>query len=74
MAYVEGRVVHDADSHIFEPPGYAEEYADPAMREQLSEALASGETPAFIDAALANVRRSAALYVVDFWDQADWPV
>jgi predicted TIM-barrel fold metal-dependent hydrolase len=54
MAYVEGRVVHDADSHIFEPPGYAEEYADPAMREQLSEALASGETPAFIDAALAK--------------------
>jgi predicted TIM-barrel fold metal-dependent hydrolase len=54
MPYVEGRVVHDADSHIFEPPGYAEEYADPAMREQLSEALASGETPAFIDAALAK--------------------
>ena len=54
MPYVEGRVVHDADSHIFEPPGYAEEYADPAMREQLSQALASGETPAFIDAALAK--------------------
>jgi predicted TIM-barrel fold metal-dependent hydrolase len=54
MPYVEGRVVHDADSHIFEPPGYAEEYADPAIREQLSQALANGETPAFINAALAK--------------------
>lgn len=35
MAYIEGRVVHDADSHIFEPPGYAERYADPGMRETL---------------------------------------
>ena len=26
-----------------------------------------------IDAALANVKRGAAFYVVDFWDQADWP-
>ena len=26
-----------------------------------------------IDAALANIRRGAAFYVVDFWDQADWP-
>ena len=39
MPYVEDRVVHDADSHIFEPPGYAEQYADPAMRETLSQAL-----------------------------------
>ena len=29
MPYVEGRVVHDADSHIFEPPGYAEELRRP---------------------------------------------
>jgi len=26
-----------------------------------------------IDAALANVKRGAAFYVVDFWDQAGWP-
>jgi hypothetical protein len=27
MPYVEGRTVHDADSHIFEPPGTAERQA-----------------------------------------------
>jgi S-adenosylmethionine-diacylgycerolhomoserine-N-methlytransferase len=26
-----------------------------------------------IDAALANVKRGAAFYVVDFWDQGGWP-
>jgi S-adenosylmethionine-diacylgycerolhomoserine-N-methlytransferase len=26
-----------------------------------------------IDAALANVKRGSAFYVVDFWDQGDWP-
>ena len=29
--------------------------------------------PQAIDAALVNIKRGAALYVVDFWDQADWP-
>jgi S-adenosylmethionine-diacylgycerolhomoserine-N-methlytransferase len=29
--------------------------------------------PQAIDAALANIKRGAALYVVDFWDQGDWP-
>jgi predicted TIM-barrel fold metal-dependent hydrolase len=52
MPYVEGRVVHDADSHIMEPPGYAEEYADPSVRERLTAALDTGRRPAFIEAAL----------------------
>jgi uncharacterized protein len=54
MPYVEGRIVHDADSHVFEPPGYAEEYADPALRERLREALGSDERPSFIDKVLAK--------------------
>jgi len=29
--------------------------------------------PKAIDAALANVKRGAAFYVVDFWDQGGWP-
>ena len=29
--------------------------------------------PQAIDAALANIKRGAAFYVVDFWDQAGWP-
>jgi hypothetical protein len=27
MPYIEGRVVHDADSYIFEPPGTVERFA-----------------------------------------------
>jgi uncharacterized protein len=45
MAYVEGRLVYDADSHIHEPPGYAEEYADPSDREALAERLATYRRP-----------------------------
>ncbi len=56
MPYVEGRVVHDADSHIFEPPGYAEEHADPKVRERLREALGEGESKSFIDSVLAKQR------------------
>jgi S-adenosylmethionine-diacylgycerolhomoserine-N-methlytransferase len=29
--------------------------------------------PQAIEAALANLKPGAALYVVDFWDQGDWP-
>src|SRR5688500_1518272 len=54
MPYVEGRTVHDADSHIFEPPGHAEEYADPRHREALRAALRSDDRPSVIDKALAK--------------------
>jgi uncharacterized protein len=56
MPYVEGRVVHDADSHIFEPPGYAERYADPKDREALAEALGARESPKFIESVLEKQR------------------
>src|SRR3954470_16503426 len=45
MAYVEGRLVYDADSHIHEPPGYAEQYADPSIRSELAERLATFRRP-----------------------------
>ena len=32
MAYIEGRVVHDADAHIMETPNWLREYADPDVR------------------------------------------
>ena len=56
MPYVEGRVVHDADSHIFEPPGFAEGYADPALREPLAAALRPilGDQQAAFDDGLAR--------------------
>jgi uncharacterized protein len=54
MPYVEGRLIHDADSHIFEPPGYAEDYTDPAMRDRLREALKSGGQSALFEKVLAK--------------------
>ncbi|HUP85679.1 MAG TPA: amidohydrolase family protein [Acidimicrobiales bacterium] len=52
MPYVEGRTVHDADSHIFEPPGYAEEYADPEHREALRTKLRSDGPAPFFEKAI----------------------
>ncbi|HEY0476489.1 MAG TPA: amidohydrolase family protein [Kofleriaceae bacterium] len=59
MPYVEGRIVHDADSHIFEPPGTAERHADPAIRERLAEALRSLAWSAAAEAAVAQQRDPA---------------
>jgi uncharacterized protein len=56
MAYVEGRLVYDADSHIHEPPGYAEQYADPSVRAQLGERLATFRKAPGIDEAVAKQR------------------
>src|SRR5262245_49597884 len=58
MPYAAGRVVHDADSHIFEPPGTAERYADPAIRARLAEALRLSWPPA-VEAAVAQQRDAA---------------
>lgn len=59
MPYNEGRVVHDADSHIFEPPGTAERHADPGIRDRLAEALRSLAWTPEAEAALARQRDAA---------------
>ncbi|HEX7942172.1 MAG TPA: hypothetical protein VF488_10230, partial [Gemmatimonadaceae bacterium] len=59
MAYVEGRVVHDADSHIFEPPGTAERHADPGIRDRLAEALRGLAWGPAVQAAVAQQRDPA---------------
>ena len=35
MAYIEGRVVHDADAHIMEWPTWLADYADPQWRDRI---------------------------------------
>ena len=35
MPYAEGRVFHDADSHIMEPPDRIEGYSDPSIRDRI---------------------------------------
>jgi predicted TIM-barrel fold metal-dependent hydrolase len=54
MPYVDDRLVYDADSHIHEPPGYAEHYADPDVRDRLAERLATFRRPPGVDEAIAK--------------------
>jgi predicted TIM-barrel fold metal-dependent hydrolase len=35
MPYIEGRVVHDADAHIMEPPSWLRDHADPDIRDRI---------------------------------------
>ena len=35
MPYVEGRTVHDADSHVMETPDWLVPWADPGVRERM---------------------------------------
>ncbi len=39
MAYVQGRVMHDADAHIMEVPGFLESYLDAQNREKVTDAV-----------------------------------
>jgi predicted TIM-barrel fold metal-dependent hydrolase len=36
MAYIENRLVHDADAHIMETPSWLRAYADPAIRDRIT--------------------------------------
>src|SRR5262245_55421677 len=54
MPYCEGRIVHDADSHIFEPPGTAERFADPGIRDRLGDALRKLAWSTEVEAAVAR--------------------
>jgi uncharacterized protein len=45
MPYAEGRVVHDADSHVVETPEWFEPYADPHIRGRMSPVYVSAVKP-----------------------------
>jgi hypothetical protein len=36
MPYATGRVVHDADAHLMEPPTWLRDHADPDVRERIA--------------------------------------
>jgi predicted TIM-barrel fold metal-dependent hydrolase len=61
VPYAEGRIIHDADSHIMEEPDWLAGYADPAIRPRLARswepALAPGEGA---EDQLAKIRREHA--------------
>jgi predicted TIM-barrel fold metal-dependent hydrolase len=45
MAYAEGRVFHDADSHVMETPDWLLPYADPPIRARLRPLVLTGVKP-----------------------------
>ena len=52
MSYAEGRIVHDADSHVMETPDWLISYADPEIRPRLEPLSLTGCKPgeeSFID-------------------------
>ncbi|MEM7017665.1 MAG: amidohydrolase family protein [Pseudomonadota bacterium] len=52
MPYIHERIVHDADAHIFEAPGWLEPYVDSALRETLAPYLKINEkVQRFVDKA-----------------------
>ena len=57
MAYVEGRTVYDADSHLMELPDWLESYADPDIRARLRP-LYLGGAGALADRAVAEAATS----------------
>jgi uncharacterized protein len=56
MAYAEGRVYLDADSHVMELPGWIESYADPGIRDRVRP-LQLGAAGALADQAIAEAER-----------------
>jgi predicted TIM-barrel fold metal-dependent hydrolase len=64
MPYIEGRLVHDADAHIMEPPTWLREHADPGIRDriampgyvnELRQTDEHGARPEDFDAAFARI-------------------
>jgi predicted TIM-barrel fold metal-dependent hydrolase len=43
MPYVNDRVIHDADAHVFEAPGWLDPWVDPPLRERLARFTARNE-------------------------------
>lgn len=56
--YAPDRVVHDADSHIMELPGWIESYADPGIRDRIKP-LALGGAGKFAEQAVASAGERA---------------
>jgi predicted TIM-barrel fold metal-dependent hydrolase len=67
MAYIEGRVVHDADAHIMEEPSWLADHADPDVRERLAPWGSGGLAPGEADL-LEHYRQRHA--EPDFLDRA----
>lgn len=63
MPYAEGRIYHDADSHLMEIQGWLAPYADPGMREKL--------LPPYFGAAGRMVEALGKKRDADHWEKVD---
>jgi predicted TIM-barrel fold metal-dependent hydrolase len=59
MSYAEGRIIHDADSHVMETPEWLFSYADPDVRERLEPLKLAGCRPGE-ETAIEDLRRRHA--------------
>ncbi|HEX2849889.1 MAG TPA: amidohydrolase family protein [Acidimicrobiales bacterium] len=59
MPYVEGRTIHDADSHVMETPDWFVDYADPEIRDRLEPLYVSSVKPGE-DSMIEHFRRQHA--------------
>ena len=68
MAYIEGRLVHDADAHIMETATWLQDYADPQFREPLetpdytNELRQLGDNDAMTSDVLAALDQAAEMH------------
>ncbi len=68
MAYIEGRLVHDADAHIMETASWLHDYADPALRsmieapEYTNELRQLGDNDAMTSDVMAAIDKAAELH------------
>jgi predicted TIM-barrel fold metal-dependent hydrolase len=60
MPYAQGRIIHDADSHIMEPPGWLAAHAEPALAERLTERATPERIQSQVDKAKARRTDSEA--------------
>ena len=72
MPYASGRVIHDADAHIMELPGFLEDHLEARYRARVSdEVLFPRDTWPDKDAYDETARRIAAMFHENFAKYAD---
>ncbi|MGA0605114.1 amidohydrolase family protein [Phenylobacterium sp. VNQ135] len=54
MPYAQGRIIHDADSHIMEPPGWLVAHAEPSLAKRLTERATPERIQGQVEKAIAR--------------------
>ena len=65
MPYASGRVIHDADAHIMEVPGFLTEHLEAKYREQITDAVLFPRRDGF-QSRLADAERAVGVRAPTF--------